>query len=166
MKGRLPPRTLKKSQIASDLLVDHPFSITAFYLCTYQFDAPIFRLVDIFLHLPCSLLLSTPAPASQQQGTVFQSHQHRQAKNGWCQQRSRTLIFPLGVFNLFLQALHTSVVRLSSRLPQGLNAQVPVVPNSTECWREINFKAGGQCFSFCPCSGDFCHRGLHCQTNF
>lgn len=81
VKGRLSPRTLENSQIASDLLVDHPFSITAFYICTYRFDASNFRLVDNFLSLPCSLLLSTLAPESRQRGVVFQGCQNRQAKH-------------------------------------------------------------------------------------
>jgi len=76
------------------------------------------------------------------------------------------LIFPLVFFKPFFQALHTLVVWLLSRLPQGLNARMPVVLNSGECWGEINLKAGRQCFSCCACSGDFCHRGQCCRAHF
>lgn len=125
-----------------------------------------FRLVNIFLSLPCSLLLSTLAPAPQQWGAVFQGYQNRQAKTAWCQQRKRMPIFPVGFFKPFFWALHTSVVQLSSCLPQGLNTRMSMVPNSSECWGEINIQASRQCFSCCACSGDFCRGGLRCQTNF
>lgn len=53
-------------QIATQDLVDHHFSVTAFYLCSYKFDAPHFRFMYIFLHLSHSFLLSNLVPAPWQ----------------------------------------------------------------------------------------------------
>lgn len=153
-------------EVSSCQLVDHPL----FHHCCLPLHLQIWcSQFQACGHFPASALLppvTALGPASHQQGAVFQGHQHRQAKNGWCKQSSRMLISPLGFFKPFFQALHTSVVRLSSCLPQGPNARVLVLPNSSECWGEINLKAGGQCFSCCACSGDFCRRGLRCQTHF
>lgn len=146
--------------------MDCPFSITTSCLCTCRFDASNFRLVGISVSLLCSAQLSTPAPEPHQQDAVFQGSWTRQAEYGWCQQRKRMLVFPLGLFKPSFKALHKSVVLLSSCLPQRQNTWGPVVPNSSECWAEINLREHGWWFLCWACSGSFCHRGLLCQTHF